>query len=106
MTIVKCRCCGKEFVKSKYFKVYCSNECKLKASRNVIYNPVLYPCTCLNCGKGFQALQDSSKYCSIECVNEAKKKTKRKPALSIVEITKLAREEGLQYGDYVAKYGL
>jgi ribosomal protein L20 len=81
------------------------------------------------CGKELTGHQ--TKYCSSECrylallerqreryqkelkstVTEAEEKQKKKRGrprkrLSIADINQLAREEGLNYGQYVAKYGL
>lgn len=72
--------------------------------------------TCGICGKIFPGFH-SAKYCSDECKAEAvrrqerarteKRRELRRPKnMSIVEIARAARAEGLQYGEYVAKYGL
>lgn len=50
-------------------------------------------------------------YCSAECKAAGRRlqplkriRTQPKPKLSIDEINRLARDEGLTYGQYVAKY--
>lgn len=40
-----------------------------------------------------------------ECDEKAKPKGKRKKPLSIAEVQRLAKAEGLTYGQYVVKYG-
>ena len=74
------------------------------------------------CGKDFEA-SGKRAFCSDECRKIAQKKRtaeadagykkykapKRKitkPKLSIAQINELARAEGLNYGQYVGKYGL
>ena len=124
----KCLNCGNEFkYRFRSTEKFCSAECchkyhqhKRKASTNTV---------CLICGKALTGNQ--TKYCSEECrykaqlerqrqlnKNEYKKpkadtvappskKRGRPPKkLSIADINQLAREEGLNYGQYVAKYGL
>jgi hypothetical protein len=81
---------------------------------------------CVSCGKELSGRQ--TKYCSEECqkktlasrlyaqrkeefeeFKEYKKpmpKKRTKPKMSIAKVNELARAEGLNYGQYVAKYGL
>ena len=124
----KCLNCGNEFkYRFRSTEKFCSTVCchnyhrkKRKASDNK---------NCLVCGKELSGRQ--TKYCSDECrykaqierqrslnyqeykkpkadVVEAPKKKRGRPKkkLSIADINKLARAEGLNYGQYVAKYGL
>ena len=52
------------------------------------------------------------KYCCDDCKKMGAKKirqaerTKRKPSTSVRDVAKKAREQGLTYGQYVAKIGL
>ncbi len=56
--------------------------------------------------------KSASKYCSAKCRLKAngrmspKPRQRKKPSLSLAQINELARAEGLNYGQYVAKYGL
>ncbi len=77
---------------------------------------------CLICG--WQLTGTQSKYCSDECRREAaamkqaeknerykkphavERKKAKKPLLSLAQVNELARAEGLNYGQYCAKYGL
>lgn len=70
-------------------------------------------CEC--CGESFPASRRSVKYCSDPCRKEAARKQAAERSKSpyndkpekkpdrIVEINRLAREEGLSYGRYVAR---
>lgn len=125
----ECKMCGKPikigFSKRKRF---CSQEClELWYSKQRNKNT-----ECVVCGNPLTGRQ--SKYCSDECKRvafrrerhkyvykykkpepetevdeikaEPKEETKPKNVPSIAEINKLAREAGLTYGQYVAKYRL
>ena len=80
-------------------------------------------CNCAYCGSPFIQKNCKQKFCSVSCRDENKKKRfkenpekysyykKRKSSRktkgnAIGEINKKALEEGLTYGQYVAKYGL
>ena len=97
-------------------KTYCSEECrKAYYSTRTIFN-------CVVCGKKLEGQQ--RQYCGEECRKKAKaqvqraknkeiykafkpkSKARHKPKMSIAEINEKARAEGLNYGQYVAKYGL
>ncbi len=103
MREVVCLNCGKRFMTESSAQKHCSIECRR------IYNgkkPELKTIQCAYCGKLYNTLR-KCKYCSVECRNRANGKAARKPqkpAVSIVEIARLARECGLSYGEYVAKY--
>lgn len=74
---------------------------------------------CVICGKIFPS-RCGAKYCSTECKKEGdrrnakvsaqrRKEEKNRPKIksqTLAEIAKKAREAGMQYGDYVAKFGL
>lgn len=109
-----CKHCGKEMLYSFGRRLFCSDECSKAYSNR----------KCKICGKTLTGNQ--RKYCSNECKRKGKSKyeydyhkdqykkpkaetkpqKKKKPALSIAEINKLARAEGLNYGQFVGKYGL
>ena len=108
---VKCLCCGKEFVREHNAQKHCSAKCRIawntSKEAKAKYNIKMY--TCSWCGITFESPQ-KKKYCSDECrvlsYKGKRKKPKRQTALSIQEVSKLAREAGLSYGQYVAKMGL
>jgi ribosomal protein L20 len=81
--------CGKEIFERK--QSYCSPECRYKAQIERQRN------------------RYEKEYKSTQTEAEEKQKKKRgrpRKRLSIADINQLAREEGLNYGQYVAKYGL
>ncbi len=124
----KCLNCHNEFKyrfrsSEKFCSTVCCHEYHRK-KRKLTDNKV-----CAICGKELTGTQ--VKYCSAECrykaqvqrqrslykkeykstLTEAEEKQKKKRGrprkrLSIADINQLAREEGLNYGQYVAKYGL
>lgn len=70
--------------------------------------------TCLICGKSFIGLVQQ-KYCCKECAMMANKRCQqeskvrrqhKKTNASLIDIVRKSKEEGLTYGQYVAKYGL
>lgn len=83
-----CVVCGNEL--TGHQRSYCSDKCRTsaKVARQMELNSVEY------------------KKPKAEVKEEPKKRGRPKKKLSLVEICKLAREEGLNYGQYVAKYGL
>lgn len=107
----KCVACGKEFTPNRGKQIYCSAECRIKRNSN----KRKIECTqrkfiCQYCKKVFVSKM-KKKYCSFECCTKANTKTKTKtrrritafPSLSIEQINKLAREQGLTYGQYMTK---
>ncbi len=117
---MKCRICGKEIKVGFKRKIFCSKECSdlfygYKTERKT---------NCVICGKPLVGRQRS--YCSDECKSvaktksqqaenkveykkpkaEPKPKVKKQKTLTISQVNELARAEGLNYGQYVAKYGL
>jgi len=72
---------------------------------------------CGYCKREFDQWNYTQKYCSHDCARaaakikdkirrEQQKKKKVKSGMKIAEIDKLARAEGLTYGQYVALHGL
>ena len=70
--------------------------------------------TCLICGTSFIGLVQQ-KYCCKECAMMANKRSqqesqvrrrRKKANTSLNDIARKSKEEGLSYGQYVAKYGL
>ena len=65
---------------------------------------------CRMCGKEFTVSVHNKTYCSFECKSKVKryrsKKDKRANLEKITEINRRANELNMNYGDYVAKYGL
>ena len=65
---------------------------------------------CKVCGKEFERKTSAQKYCSEKCRNDAyyekykspynKKEEKKIP--SLIEMNRLAKEQGMTYGQYVA----
>lgn len=113
-----CTRCGKEFeAKSRLF-LYCSMECK-KAARKSNYTKKEILKKCAYCGKDFQTSYARKVYCSSDCAIAAekerrkernykpkpkKKEQPKKQTLSLKDVDKLASEEGLTYGQWVAKH--
>ena len=109
-----CPACGKEYETKREAQKYCSKECaNLMRVRSRRETP-LKKKTCAICLSGFWGMT-TAKYCSPACEAEAmrrkktadKARTKREgTALSLSAIAAMAREEGLSYGQYVAKHGI
>lgn len=88
MAIKKCKWCGKEF-EGRNQQRYCSKSCKDKMNE-------------------FSGIKYQHKEL-VEKSQVIKKSNRRRPKYngpSIVEITVLARQEGLTYGQYVKAHGL
>lgn len=124
---MECLYCGKhlKIIFREKIRKFCSDSCKNKYHAQLRKNKTKY---CLECGKKLEGGQ--RKYCCEECRYkaqlkrqqaerdqckkpkaeenpEAKKRGRpRKHGLTLAEINARAREEGLNYGQYVAKYGL
>jgi predicted nucleic acid-binding Zn ribbon protein len=107
-----CKECGKEFSPSCPTMIYCSKECArnwhnraraMKRKENKRY--------CVVCGALLTDYKHR-RYCSEECKKKANRikvfrpKRKAKKMASLIDISAKANEEGLTYGQYVAKYGL
>ncbi len=107
-----CPFCQTEFFTDQNAQVYCSERCrrgmfaKKKREKNKIRE-----FTCARCGDAFIS-DKRQKYCSEKCRLiaygriTAKPKPRKKPNLSLAQINELARAEGMNYGQYVAKYGV
>lgn len=124
---MKCLECGADFkMRFRRTEKFCSENCKT-AFYNKIAREKKEKKVCIICGKQFDGR--NRKYCSAECQNEGKNarnskyayeyayrykkpeaekkpQKKKKPSLSLAKINELARAEGLNYGQYVAKYHL
>ena len=96
-----CRTCGIKFKLDATHKVYCSAECRIEGEAKD--NRRVHMCTCLTCGTIFRAVSDNIKYCSDKC---DKSKQKTQSILSVNEVARRAKEEGISYGEYVAKYNI
>ena len=123
----RCIYCGKSFKNTfKTNQKYCSQRCcegwyKHKKEKEIKL--------CVICGK--EVTGKKRLYCSPDCSYEAmlrrqstykyqwqkpqaevkeepikKKRGRPKKKLSLADINEMARAEGLNYGQYVAKYGL
>ena len=112
----KCENCGKELTGRQ--RKFCSNKCRMLLQGKLDETIK----TCKVCGK----LLTGNRYCfcSKECFEKAKasgrykhdgeqrkkpktkSKQETKKPLPFAEVCKLAREKGLSYGQYVAKYKL
>lgn len=105
----KCPVCGKIFgTEGKARKTYCSVECREKHYAKVKKSKLYFQCE--YCGTPFKE-GSTNPYCSDECQNmyssgRVKNTGRKKKALSIVDISKRAKAEGMTYGQYVVKYGL
>lgn len=113
----KCKNCGVDMrIGWKRKRTYCSDECrKAYHSTRIVFN-------CLICGNKLKGQQ--RQYCSDECKKKGKSKlqhernksiyksvrikskVQHKPKMTVDEVVIKAREEGLTYGQYVAKYRL
>ena len=118
-TSTVCEICGKELTDKK--RKFCSNECRLIARGSVDK-------FCVMCGKLLTG--NRHRFCSKECFEKAKasgrykydsknnkdcykkpkpetkKQGRPKKPLTFAEVCKKAREEGLSYGQCVARYNL
>ncbi len=102
-----CECCGKEFKTSCRRGKYCSMECRDKVYKERKVRLGVRTFYCELCGKAFES-DKRRKFCTPECRRKAERggKKSKKPKLSLEQVAKLSREEGLSYGRYVGKYGL
>lgn len=73
-----------------------------------------YDHICIQCHTQFQSYSFKSLYCSQRCKdkarkvdieNEEKRKKLQQPDITIADIAKMASDENMTYGQYVAKYG-
>lgn len=104
-----CPICGKTFMGDNA-QVYSSKECKREAEYRKIKERRLKTFQCEFCGEVFHS-DRRRKYCGAICRDKANGKRsintkKKKPIMSIEQVTLLSREAGLTYGVYVAKMGL
>lgn len=110
--VKKCLHCGKEFTTKGNRGMYCCEKCKKdhysEQKRWSRWKRIL---VCEECGRMFNS-KGAKKYCCAECrVLATNTKTRKnvftkEPSVNIETVTRLAREEGLSYGQYVAKHNL
>ena len=106
MGIIKnCLECGKEFETVNNRQKYCCEICRRKHGK--IYDPLgerIFKCQ--YCGKEFTSNQ-RKKYCcaehGIKANNKKRYKKKMHQSTSLSEVARLAREQGLTYGQYMQR---
>lgn len=113
--IIKCPWCGKEFERKKSAQKFCCEECRKAAKKQTMkQNHKVYKSLklveCGWCSLFFES-KNGEEYCCAECRKKAENRKKKrekqaKNKLDLSQINELARAEGLNYGQYVAKYGL
>ncbi len=94
-----CKVCGKKFIKSVSFRAFCSQECRDEVKKNSS-NLSERECEC--CHKIFKTAIEDKLFCSARC----RKIGKKKKIMSIEDVARAAREEGITYGEYVTKHNL
>ena len=97
--------CGAEFERKYFSQKHCSDKCRIKWSYSRRAKDNIKTYTCEWCGLLFDS-DRKRKFCSDKCRLIAYKKRKSKNDNGLDQITKLAREAGLSYGQYVNKMGL
>ncbi len=102
-----CKSCGKSFTTNANARMYCNSQCA-KAEKKK--QPILWTYTCCWCGQKFKA-ERKRKYCTEDCrlTANGRKKTGlmlERPDLSLTDVARLAKEEGLSYGKYCLKHDL
>ena len=102
----KCEVCGKEFETEYKHQKYCCEICKRKRDyqRHLVGERIF---VCRFCGKEFKSKKKCA-YCSTQCRGRYRRNSKRpsrapKGALSLSEVARLAREQGLTYGQYMQR---
>lgn len=121
MYLKKCKVCGKEFGTDNQQEQMCSEECKQErkreiardfAKRNREIEKIVESNIekhCAYCGKVFHSPTKRKKYCCNLCMRSAhqeksavaKDRRREKPAKSLTEIAREAKEHGMSYGSYV-----
>lgn len=99
-----CKQCGKEFLASSNRQMFCSYECRIESYPTVI---------CPVCGNEFKPHRDAQTYCSKACCDKkaaerkrefrANRKRSKGNAQAIAEIERIARENGMSYGEWTAR---
>ena len=105
-----CKSCGKSFTTNANARMFCNSQCAKAKKEKKVKQPILWHYTCSWCGCKFKA-EKKRKYCTEDCrqISYGRKKGRtqaKQPNLSIDDITKLANEAGLSYGQYCIKNGL
>lgn len=106
--IVKCKACGNKIITKYNAKKYCDEICRKNYAKQ-LKESTKYKCAL--CGKEFARKR---KYCSPECRQKANGQMKDQieynkktiPKYSLIEVSKLAKELNISYGQCVAKFGL
>ncbi len=128
-----CTVCGKEFVPTSSVQKMCSEACRAEQGRRQArrYNREHGKLkVCPGCGEKFHSTSTGRKYCCDACKREAllrratqerqgarpvfrdrrppdpPPRSKDKADWTLADICAAAREAGLTYGQYVARYGL
>lgn len=123
---MECIICNKKFTPANSRQKTCSMACRMEKQRRNFaeyyrrINP-LEEKMCEGCGKTFMPKRTNQKYCTPECRGlDNKKVTARKPSGNksgqqshlrpevqqsgrIAEINRMARKQGLTYGELVGK---
>lgn len=86
-----CKVCGKLFKPFRSTHVYCSGDCNRKVERQRYRNSLKY---------------NAEKQREYKAKKKLEKAEKERVKNALVEIAIKAREEGLTYGQYVAKYNI
>ena len=114
--VKKCQLCGGVFTTRHNSQQYCCKSCAntAKADRNYDARKAsVFKLTCAMCEKPFTNIRKRT-YCSTECRLQAngrggrlkpKDKKAEKPNMTIAEVCVAARQQGMTYGQYVAKFG-
>ena len=119
----QCPQCGREFQPKEIRNIYCSDKCRdkeIRQRRLEQYHMNRHGSKpCRVCGKMFEPTRSTQIYCGKECsrkaakenekeyqrqLREQKKEKPKKKVLSLAEINALAREKGMNYGEYVSRY--
>jgi hypothetical protein len=67
--------CGKDFVKTRYNRIFCSKNCQQNSYWIKVTRPLK---VCVQCGKEFQCKSNNDKYCSDYCAIRFRYYLKRK----------------------------
>lgn len=114
---MECMICKKTFTPANSRQKTCSTACRKEKQRRLSaewyrYRHPLEEKTCGCCGKTFLPQRRNQEYCTPECrglnrkseVQQSKhRRTEGQQSGEIVEINRMAREQGLTYGKLVAK---
>ena len=106
-TVKKCSECGKEFILKRGNQQYCCPKCKRRhGSKYVPLGVRTFVCTF--CGTKFES-PHRKKFCCEKCRTnhyrngKGHKTSLPKGTLSLDEVAKIAKEQGLTYGQYMQR---